>query len=183
MQQEPTAERLDPTSFSAVLKELTDGKRPPFIGKNQVSPIETIRELTAAYYLFGIGFVFKDTNIISLVEHAICPLARDSSNFLVASFSEPYTAWCCYNFFKWVSLLDHLLIVGIRQNSMPIEEKIFHELGQFHFLPSVRGLVVKDLPATDFFQLNSPLPQLSFLSTFNFCRVLYETQWKLAEIT
>ena len=28
---------------------------------------------------------------------------------------------------------------------MPIEEKIFHELGQFHFLPSVRGSVVEGL--------------------------------------
>ena len=100
MQQEPTAERLDPTSFSAVLKELVAGNRPPFIGENQVSPIETIRELTAAYYLFGDGFAFKDIATVSLVEHAICPLARDTEKFLVATFSEPYTAWCCYNFFK-----------------------------------------------------------------------------------
>jgi hypothetical protein len=144
MLQEAIGDTFNPTSFRTVLKELISGNRPHLIGENQVSPLETIRELTAAYYLFGAGFAFKDMNIVRLVEHAICPLARDSSNFLVASFSEPYTAWCCYNFFKCVTPLDQ--VNGqFRENKMPIEDIIFHELGQFHFLPSVRGLVVEGL--------------------------------------
>jgi len=131
MKMEPTLITLEPTSFMSILKDM---EKIPYIGDSKESPIQIVRKLTLHYYLLGTKKAFRDEDVIELVEYAICPLSRDKANSIIASFCEPYTAWCCYNYFK-------------RTN--PINNEILEIIGDFYQNPPVRGLLIEHfiLPA------------------------------------
>jgi hypothetical protein len=70
------------------------------IGSFSWNVLTVVYNLTANYYLFGRSVMFTDSEVLELVEHALCPLQYSVNNSLEAAIVEPSVAWSCYHFFK-----------------------------------------------------------------------------------
>eukprot|EP01119_Soliformovum_irregulare_P021172 TRINITY_DN699_c0_g1_i4.p1 TRINITY_DN699_c0_g1~~TRINITY_DN699_c0_g1_i4.p1 ORF type:complete len:912 (+),score=100.96 TRINITY_DN699_c0_g1_i4:506-3241(+) len=90
------------------------------------SPLNCLRKMTIAYYLFGDGYVFKSKEHLKMVNNGICIL-KQSDGSLKASISEPLVALAAKKFFE-----DH---------KNPIDFGPLELMGQMPDLPSPCGFV------------------------------------------
>eukprot|EP01119_Soliformovum_irregulare_P017912 TRINITY_DN5396_c0_g1_i1.p1 TRINITY_DN5396_c0_g1~~TRINITY_DN5396_c0_g1_i1.p1 ORF type:complete len:1034 (-),score=100.41 TRINITY_DN5396_c0_g1_i1:40-3141(-) len=102
---------MDISDPSTLVSQIAQLKKITTFPGVSISPLEYLKKMVLAYYLFGPDYVFYSDQAINMMDYGVCGLQKRSNESLAASISEPLVQYVCGVYFSWEEkgLENHLL--------------------------------------------------------------------------